>query len=92
MSRRKKHQEESFETADGFQIEDMEGNVVVDDPLLDDELLEALPDEASRNDVLLEEEYNPFWDDDEDDDDEKEEDEYFNSVAENSNWEEGYDY
>ena len=93
MSRRKKHQEESFETADGFQIEDMEGNAVVDDPLLDEELLdEALPDEAAKNDVLLEEEYNPFWDDDEEDDDEKEEDEYFNSVAENSNWEEGYDY
>ena len=54
MSRRKKHQEESFETADGFQIEDMEGNAITDE--------------------------------------EKEEDEYFNSVAEENNWEEGYDY
>ncbi|HQQ74393.1 MAG TPA: hypothetical protein PK031_04520 [Pseudomonadales bacterium] len=87
MSRRKKHQEESFETADGFQIEDMEGNAVVDDALLDD----MLPDEAVKADALLEDEHNPFWDD-EDEDDEKEEDEYFNSVAENSNWEEGYDY
>lgn len=87
MSRRKKHQEESFETADGFQIEDMEGNAVVDDALLDD----TLPDEAVKADALLEEEHNAFWDD-EDEDDEKEEDEYFNSVAENSNWEEGYDY
>ena len=87
MSRRKKHQEESFETADGFQIEDMEGNAVVDDALLDD----VLPDEVVKADALLEEERNAFWDD-EDEDDEKEEDEYFNSVAENSNWEEGYDY
>ncbi len=97
MSRRKKHQEESFETADGFQIEDMESVAVGDDPLLEDALLDealldaALPDEASKSDALLEEEYNAFWDDDEDED-EKEEDEYFNSVAENSNWEEGYDY
>jgi hypothetical protein len=86
MSRRKKHQEESFETADGFQIEDMEGNAVVDDLLVED----AFPSEASASDALLEDEHDPFWDDDEDD--EKEEDEYFNSVAENSNWEEGYDY
>ena len=70
MSRRKKHQEESFETADGFQIEDMEGNAITGEELLD------------------EEEGDSFWNDDE----EKEEDEYFNSVAENSNWEEGYDY
>ena len=41
-------------------------------------------------DVLLEDEHDPFWDDE--DDDEKEEDEYFNSVAENNDWEEGYDY
>lgn len=86
MSRRKKHQEESFETADGFQIEDMEGNAVVDDLLVE----EVLPSEVSANDTVLEDEYDPFWDEDEDD--EKEEDEYFNSVAENSNWEEGYDY
>ena len=86
MSRRKKHQEESFETADGFQIEDMEGNAVVDDMLVE----EALPSETSAGDALLEEENDPFWDDDEDD--EKEEDEYFNSVAENNDWEEGYDY
>ena len=63
MSRRKKHQEESFETADGFQIEDMEGNAITG-------------------------EEDSFWNDDE----EKEEDEYFNSVAEENNWEEGYDY
>ena len=31
MSRRKKSQEESYETAEGFQIEDMEGNAVADD-------------------------------------------------------------
>ncbi|HQQ62009.1 MAG TPA: hypothetical protein PLF22_00390 [Pseudomonadales bacterium] len=37
MSRRKKHQEESYETAEGFQIEDMEGNAVTDDVLLDEE-------------------------------------------------------
>ncbi|MBK8287455.1 MAG: hypothetical protein IPK95_01470 [Cellvibrionales bacterium] len=70
MSRRKKHQEESFETADGFQIEDMEGNAITGEELLD------------------EEEEDSFWNDDE----EKEEDEYFNSVAEENNWEEGYDY
>ena len=82
MSSRKKHQEESFETADGFQIEDMEGNAVVD---------EVLPDDKTPViDALLEDEHNPFWDDE--DDDEKEEDEYFNSVAENNDWEEGYDY
>jgi hypothetical protein len=77
MSRRKKPQEESFETAEGFQIEDMEGNAVTDDiPLIDK--LDAEEDER-----------NAFWDDE---DDEKEEDEYFNSVAENNDWEEGYDY
>ena len=70
MSRRKKHQEESFETADGFQIEDMEGNAFTGEELLD------------------EEEEDSFWNVDE----EKEEDEYFNSVAEENNWEEGYDY
>jgi len=86
MSRRKKHQEESFETADGFQIEDMEGNAVIDETILDG----ALPDDMTASDALLDEEHDPFWDDDEDD--ETEEDEYFNSVAENSNWEEGYDY
>lgn len=37
MSRRKKNQEESYETAEGFQIEDMEGNAVADDTLLDEE-------------------------------------------------------
>lgn len=82
MSRRKKTQEESFETADGFQIEDMEGNVVPDDTAPEDETL--------KSDALPEDEYDPFWDDE--DDDEKEEDEYFNSVAENNDWEEGYDY
>lgn len=98
MSRRKKHQEESFETADGFQIQDMEAIAVGDDPLLEDSLLEeslldaTLPEGAPKGDALLEEEYNAFWDEDEGEDDEKEEDEYFNSVAENSNWEEGYDY
>jgi len=82
MSSRKKHQEESFETADGFQIEDMEGNAVVDDILPEDE--------TPVIDALLEDEHDPFWD--EEDDDEKEEDEYFNAVAENNDWEEGYDY
>lgn len=83
MPRRKKHQEESFETADGFQIEDMEGNAVADETLPEDE-------DTLQGDALLEDEYDPFWDDE--DDDEKEEDEYFNSVAENNDWEEGYDY
>jgi hypothetical protein len=36
MAKRKKDTEETYETADGFQIEDMEGNAV-DDELLDDE-------------------------------------------------------
>lgn len=31
MAKRKKDQEETFENADGFQIEDMEGNAVEDD-------------------------------------------------------------
>ena len=31
MSRRKKNQEESYETAEGFQIEDMEGNIITDE-------------------------------------------------------------
>lgn len=79
MSRRKKNQEESFENAEGFQIEDMEGNAVIDDVPADDLLA----------DDLLDDEKDPFWDDE---DDEKEEDEYFNSVAENNDWEEGYDY
>ncbi len=74
MSRRKKHQEESFETAEGFQIEDMEGNAVTDDTPANNE---------------LEDDYDPFWDDDED---EQDEDEHFNSIAENEDWEEGYDY
>lgn len=78
MSRRKKEQEESYETADGFQIEDMEGNAVDEAVPEEDETVAA----GSR-----------FWDEDEDEDDEEqEEDEYFSSVAENSNWEEGYDY
>lgn len=78
MSRRKHEQEESYETTDGFQIEDMEGNPVEDEAPADDEAA------AARS---------SFWEEDEDDDDEeREEDEYFNSVAENSNWEEGYDY
>lgn len=71
MSRRKKQQEESYETADGFQIEDMEGNAVTGDELLD------------------EDEEDGFW---ADDDEEGEEDEFFSSVAEENNWEEGYDY
>lgn len=71
MARRKKPQEESYETADGFQIEDMEGNLVEDEPLDEDEK-------------------SGFWADD--DDDEQEEDDYFSSVAENNDWEEGYDY
>lgn len=70
MARRKKSQEESYETADGFQIEDMEGNLVEEEP-------------------LDEEENGGFW---ADDDDEQEEDDYFSSVAENNDWEEGYDY
>ena len=37
MSRRKKHQEESYENAEGFQIEDMHGNAVADDEALEDE-------------------------------------------------------
>ena len=36
MAQRKKNTEESYENADGFQIEDMEGNAV-DDGLLEDE-------------------------------------------------------
>jgi hypothetical protein len=37
MSRRKKHQEESYENAEGFQIEDLEGNAVTSDELLDED-------------------------------------------------------
>ncbi len=37
MSRRKKHQEESYENAEGFQIEDLEGNAVPGDELLDED-------------------------------------------------------
>ena len=70
MSRRKKHQEESYENAEGFQIEDMQGNAV----------------EADED---LDEDSDSFWDDDED---EQDEDEHFNSIAENEDWEEGYDY
>ncbi|MCC7516899.1 MAG: hypothetical protein IT470_06130 [Pseudomonadales bacterium] len=78
MSKRKNQQEESYETAEGFQIEDMEGNPVEDEPPAEDEAAAA---------------HSNFWDEDEDEDDEEqEEDEYFSSVAENSNWEEGYDY
>ena len=77
MSRRKHEQEESFETADGFQIEDMEGNPV-EDELPEDE--EAVSTRSS------------FWDEDEDDEEEREEDDYFNSLAEQNDWEEGYDY
>ena len=36
MAKRKKNTEESYENAEGFQIEDMEGNIV-DDELLEDE-------------------------------------------------------
>lgn len=36
MAKRKKDFEETYETADGFQIEDMEGNVL-DEELLEDE-------------------------------------------------------
>ena len=78
MSRRKREQEDSFETAEGFQIEDMEGNPV-EDTLEEDE--EGLS--TSRN---------SFWDDDEDEDEDAEEDDYFNSIAEQNDWEEGYDY
>lgn len=78
MARRKKTPEhESYETADGFQIEDMEGNPVEEEALLEDPLLE-------------EDEGDSFWDDDEED--EVDEDEHFNSIAEENNWEEGYDY
>lgn len=69
MTKRKKDTEESYENADGFQIEDIEGNAVEDE--------------------LLEDEEDSFWKDDED---EKEEDDFFSSVAEENNWEEGYDY
>jgi len=69
MAKRKKDTEESYENADGFQIEDMEGNAVEDE--------------------LLEDEEDSFWKDDED---EKEDDDFFSSVAEENNWEEGYDY
>lgn len=79
MSRRKKTPEhESYETAEGFQIEDMEGNPVADEVLLEDPLLEV--DSA-----------DDFWDEDEEED-EVDEDEHFNSIAEENNWEEGYDY
>lgn len=37
MSRRKKHQEESYENAEGFQIEDIHGNAVAEDALPEDE-------------------------------------------------------
>ena len=37
MAKRKKNQEETFENADGFQIEDMEGNAVEDDIPEDEE-------------------------------------------------------
>ena len=80
MARRKKTPEhESYETADGFQIEDMEGNPVAEDALLEDPLLEA-------------EGTDDFWDEDDEEDDEVDEDEHFNSIAEENNWEEGYDY
>ncbi len=69
MAKRKKHAEESYETADGFQIEDMEGNVIADEAIEDEE--------------------NDFWADDEN---EQEEDDFFSSVAEENNWEAGYDY
>jgi hypothetical protein len=75
MSRRKQEQEETFETADGFQIEDLEGNPV-------EEKLEEEGDVAARD---------TFWDE-EDDEEEKEEDDYFQSLAEQNDWEEGYDY
>ena len=93
MSRRKKHQEEeSYETAEGFQIEDINGNAVDDDALPDEVLLsdeEILADTTVLSDkALLDEGKGSFWDDE----DEPEDDEHFNSIAENEDWEEGYDY
>lgn len=84
MAGRKKQQEESFENAEGFQIEDMEGNAVVEDEIIDADAVIA--------EKTLREGHDRFWEDDEVEDDETEEDEYFNSVAENNDWEEGYDY
>ncbi len=84
MARRKKTGEESYETADGFQIEDIEGNAVVDD-----EVIEAASGEDLSDEALLNEGKGSFWDDEDDD---AEEDEHFNTIAENNDWEEGYDY
>jgi hypothetical protein len=91
MAGRKKHQEESFENAEGFQIEDLEGNAVVEDEIIDeDAIIETAIQDPALADEPLRQGHERFWEDDEDD--ETEEDEYFNSVAENNDWEEGYDY
>lgn len=58
MGRRKKHETESYENAEGFQIEDMEGNAVLPededdehDPFWDDDDEEGGDDNGHFNDI-----------------------------------------
>ena len=91
MAIQKHPQEESFETAEGFQIEDMDGNSIEDDYGDEDDAsaMRVIDEEVDED----EERRRKFWEDDEEDeDDDTFGEDLFNSMADNSNWEEGYDY
>lgn len=91
MARRKNPQEESFETAEGFQIEDMDGNCIEDDFGDEDDAsaMQVIDDEIDAD----EEHRRKFWEDDEEDEeDDTFGEDLFNSMAENGDWQEGYDY
>lgn len=90
MARRKSFQEESFETADGFQIEDLDGNAIEDEQPDEDDAsaMSVIDDEIDQD----EKRRAAFWAEDEDEAEDDFGDELFSSLAENSDWEEGYDY
>jgi hypothetical protein len=82
MSKRKKNaHEDTFENAEGFQVKDIND---VDEELAEEEVLP----ESADSSLLLADDMEVEDDDSAD----QEEDEHFKAVAENEDWEEGYDY